>query len=215
MIQLLRDKSPFEEVYTDTLVEFLQSLTSPGDMLPTWTESRRKMKDMAVMLRAYYWHPDMKGSNSIKQVLPAIMNDSQLIKDKYSKPIYGKNNEVKSLNFDNHIWVELKEDGKVIDPYKSLKTLDELLPMGMQIMDRMFSNNMVGDGGAAMTSWAFMQFAEMEEEERNNIGEALKMYCELDTMAMVMIMEAWRDIIKEQYFVILLNTNTVPEKQIE
>jgi hypothetical protein len=197
MIQLLRDESPFEKEYTETLVKFLQSLTSPGDMIPTWDEGRRKMKDMAVMVRAYYWHPDMKGSNSIKQVLPAIMNDSQFIKDKYSKAIYGKNNEVKSLNFDNHIWVELKEDGKVIDPYKSLKTLDELLPMGMQIMDRMFSNNMVGDGGAAMTSWAFMQFAEMKEEERNNIGEALKMYCELDTMAMVMIMEAWRDMIKE------------------
>ena len=166
-------------------------------MIPTWGEGERKMIDMAVMVRAYYWHPDMKGSNSIKQVLPAIMNDSKFIKDKYSKPIYGKNNEVKSLNFDNHIWVELKEDGKVIDPYKSLNTLDELLPMGMQIMDRMFSNNMVGDGGAAMTSWAFMQFAEMKEEERNNIGEALKMYCELDTMAMVMIMEAWRDMIKE------------------
>ena len=197
MIQLLRDESPFDEEYTETLVKFLQSLTSPGDMTPTWEEGERKMIDMAVMVRAYYWHPDMKGSNSIKQVLPAIMNDSQFIKDKYSKPIYGKNNEVKSLNFDNHIWVELKEDGKVIDPYKSLKTLDELLPMGMQIMDRIFSNNMVGDGGAAMTSWAFMQFAEMKEEERNNIGEALKMYCELDTMAMVMIMEAWRDMIKE------------------
>jgi len=197
MIQLLRDESPFDEEYTETLVEFLQSLTSPGDMIPTWEEGERKMIDMAVMVRAYYWHPDMKGSNSIKQVLPAIMNDSKFIKDKYSKPIYGKNNEVKSLNFDNHIWVKLKEDGKVIDPYKSLKTLDELLPMGMQVMDRMFTNNVVGDGGAAMTSWAFMQFAKMKEEERNNIGEALKMYCELDTMAMVMIMEAWRDMIKE------------------
>jgi hypothetical protein len=69
--------------------------------------------------------------------------------------------------------------------------------MGMQIIDRMFSNNMMGDGGAAMTSWAFMQFAEMKEEEKNNIGEALKMYCELDTMAMVMIMEAWRNMIKK------------------
>jgi len=198
MIQLLWNQSPFDEEYTETLVKFLQSLTSPGDMIPTWKEGERKMIDMAVMVRAYYWHPDMKGSNSIKQVLPAIMNDSQFIKDKYSKPIYGKECEVKSLNFTKpKTWVEYKDNGKVKDPYKSLKTLDELLPMGMQIIDRMFSNNMVGDGGAAMTSWAFMQFAEMKEEERNNIGEALKMYCELDTMAMVMIMEAWRNMIKE------------------
>ena len=67
----------------------------------------------------------------------------------------------------------------------------------MQKLERLYSSNKVGDGGAAMTSWAFMQFAEMQDEERNNIGEALKRYCELDTMAMVMIMEAWRDMIKE------------------
>jgi hypothetical protein len=197
MIKLLSDESPFDEEYTETLVEFLQSLTSPGDMIPTWDEGERKMIDMAVMVREYYWHPDMKGSNSIKQVLPAIMNDSKFIKDKYSKPVYGKNNEVKSLNFPPHIWVEFDSNGRVIDPYKSLDTLEELLPVNMQKLERLYSSNKVGDGGAAMTSWAFMQFAEMQDEERNNIGEALKRYCELDTMAMVMIMEAWRDMIKE------------------
>ena len=151
---------------------------------------------MAVMVRSYYWHPIMKGSNSIKQVLPAIMNDSDFIKEKYSQPIYGKNCEVKSLNFDYKVWVEFDND-MVKDPYKSLPTLDELLPMDMHTIDRLYSNNKVGDGGAAMTSWAFMQFAEMKEQERNNIGKALKMYCELDTMAMVMIMEAWRDMITQ------------------
>ena len=196
MIQLLRDESPFEKEYTETLVKFLQSLTSPGDMIPTWEKGRRKMKDMADMVRSYYWHPDMKGSNSIKQVLPAIMNDSQFIKDKYSKAIYGKNNEVKSLNFPPHIWVEFDANGGVIDPYKSLDTLEELLPIHMQKLERLYSSNKVGDGGAAMTAWAFMQFTEMHDEERNNIGEALKRYCELDTMAMVIIMEAWRDMIK-------------------
>jgi len=196
MIQLLRDESPFEKEYTETLVKFLQSLTSPGDMIPTWEKGRRKMKDMADMVRSYYWHPDMKGSNSIKQVLPAIMNDSQFIKDKYSKAIYGKNNEVKSLNFPPHIWVEFDANGRVIDPYKSLDTLEELLPIHMQKLERLYSSNKVGDGGAAMTAWAFMQFTEMHDEERNNIGEALKRYCELDTMAMVIIMEAWRDMIK-------------------
>jgi hypothetical protein len=197
MIQLLGQETPFDEVYRKELVLFLKSLTSPGKMIPTWDESKRKMIDMADMVRDYYWHPYMKGSNSIKKVLPAIMNDSQFIKDKYSKPIYGKNCEVKSLNFPNHTWVEFDEDGKVNDPYKTLETLDKLLPMEMQKIDRLFTNNMVGDGGAAMTAWAFMQFAEMKEKERDNIEEALKRYCELDTMAMVMIMEAWIDMIKD------------------
>ena len=197
MIQLLWKESPFDESYTDKLLDFLKSLTKPSDKITTkWEIGSRKMIDMAVMVRSYYWHPIMKGSNSIKQVLPAIMNDSDFIKEKYSQPIYGKNCEVKSLNFDDKLWVEFDND-MVKDPYKSLPTLDELLPMDMHTIDRLYSNNKVGDGGAAMTSWAFMQFAEMKEQERNNIGKALKMYCELDTMAMVMIMEAWRDMITQ------------------
>jgi hypothetical protein len=195
MMKLLWKESPFNEDYTNKLIKFLQSLTKPSKDSTVHWEPTRKMIDIAVMVRAYYWHPEMKGSNSIKDVLPAIMNDSDFIKDKYSNPIYGKNCEVKSLNFDKKVWVEFDDDSRVKDPYKTLPTLDELLPMNMQTIERLFSNNKVGDGGAAMTSWAFMQFAEMKEEERNNIAKALKMYCELDTMAMVMIMEAWIDMI--------------------
>ena len=64
-------------------------------------------------------------------------------------------------------------------------------------MERLYSNNKLSDGGAAMTAWAFMQFAEMKDEEKDNISDALKRYCELDTMAMVMIMEAWIDMINK------------------
>ena len=198
MIQLLWNESPYDSLYTNKLVDFLQTITSPSSQItPKWVQGKRKMIDMAVMVRNYYWHPDMKGSNSIKQVLPAIMNDSEFIKNKYSKAIYGKNNEVKSLNFDNHKWVNFDSNGKVIDAYKTLKSLDQLLPVNIKKLNRMFTNNIVGDGGAAMTSWAYMQFAEMSVEEKNNIADALKRYCELDTMAMVIIMEAWLDMIKK------------------
>ena len=64
-------------------------------------------------------------------------------------------------------------------------------------MESLYSNDKLTDGGAAMTAWAFMQFGEMGEEEKKSISDALKRYCELDTMAMVLIMEAWRDMIKE------------------
>ena len=40
-----------------------------------------------------------------------------------------------------------------------------------------------------MTAWSYMQFAEMTDAERQMLMEALKKYCELDTMAMVLIME--------------------------
>ena len=197
MIKLLWKESPFDIEYTEKLVLFIQSLTKPSsDITPKWEEGDRKMIDMAVLVRSYYWHPYMKGSNSIKQVLPAIMNDSQFIKDKYSKPIYGINNEVKGLNFKNHCWVNLEKDGTVMDPYKSLPDLEDIFTDGLRKVEKLYSNNKLADGGAAMTAWAFMQFGKMGEEEKKSISEALKRYCELDTMAMVIIMEAWRDMIK-------------------
>jgi hypothetical protein len=44
-----------------------------------------------------------------------------------------------------------------------------------------------------MTAYAMMQFSEMSETERLKIKEGLLRYCELDTMAMVFIFEAWRE----------------------
>ena len=51
----------------------------------------------------------------------------------------------------------------------------------------------IADGGAAMIAYARMQFTEMKEEERHRIRKALLRYCELDTFAMVMIYEAFKD----------------------
>jgi hypothetical protein len=196
MILLLWKESPFSSEKTDRFISFLQSLTKPSeDITPKWEEGSRKMIDMAEMVRSYYWHPDMKGSNSIKQVLPAIMNDSAFIQNKYSKAIYGKNNEVKSLNFENHKWVVYNSDNKVLDPYKNLPDLTGILPDGLRKLEHLYSNNKLADGGAAMTAWAFMQFGAMGMEEKKSITSALKRYCELDTMAMVIIMEAWRDMV--------------------
>ncbi|GAB6153615.1 hypothetical protein JCM17380_23650 [Desulfosporosinus burensis] len=50
-------------------------------------------------------------------------------------------------------------------------------------------------GGAALTAYARMQFEEMSKYERTEIEKALLKYCELDTLAMVMIYEGWKDLI--------------------
>ena len=47
----------------------------------------------------------------------------------------------------------------------------------------------LNDGGAALTAYGKIQYTDMTNEERNQIKEALLKYCELDTLAMVMIME--------------------------
>jgi hypothetical protein len=41
-----------------------------------------------------------------------------------------------------------------------------------------------------------MQFSEMSDYEYKELSLALLKYCELDTLAMVMIYEAWREWVK-------------------
>jgi hypothetical protein len=49
------------------------------------------------------------------------------------------------------------------------------------------------DGGAAMTAYARMQFTQMPDAERQRIQDSLLKYCELDTLAIGMICEGWRE----------------------
>ena len=49
------------------------------------------------------------------------------------------------------------------------------------------------NGGAALMAYARMQFEIMSDYEREELHTALLKYCELDTLAMVMIVEAWKN----------------------
>ncbi len=62
-------------------------------------------------------------------------------------------------------------------------------------MELLSEEGELNNGGAAMTAYARMQFEEMSDYEREKIRSALLKYCELDTLAMVMIYEGWKDII--------------------
>ncbi len=53
-------------------------------------------------------------------------------------------------------------------------------------------NLAIAQGGAATTAFARLQFEDIAPLERDAIEAALLRYCELDTLAMVMIYEAWR-----------------------
>ncbi len=55
----------------------------------------------------------------------------------------------------------------------------------------------LANGGAAMTAYSKMQFTEMSSIERDALAKGLLKYCELDTLAMVMIFEYWMDEIKK------------------
>ena len=149
------------------------------------------MVDLNKIVKEYYYNPHTKGSNSIKAVLPASLNSSAYLKQKYSQPIELIN--LTSTNFDNnHIWLKL-EDNKVVNPYKMLPPVFEGWTE-LELQENLSEMDGIADGGAALTAYAKLQYQDMTDKERVEITEGLLRYCELDTLAMVMIYEHFREI---------------------
>jgi hypothetical protein len=172
------------------LINFIKTITHSANHT-----GKRDMIDLLEIVKSYYWHPDMKGSNGLKAVLPAILNSSDYIKQKYSQPIYGKNSEIRSKNFENGwCWIQYDDKGRVISPYKLLPSLFDDLD-DEQIEDILMGEKLA-DGGAAMTAYGYLQFTQMSDGERERIIKGLLKYCELDTMAMVFLWECWISIIE-------------------
>ena len=105
--------------------------------------------------------------------------------------IYGT--EIPSLNFKDQTLVEFDVNGLVINPYSQLPSIFD--GVEKEQLDSFVGNitDGISDGGTAMMAYAKMQFSEVTEIERDHLQKALLRYCELDTMAMVMIWEAWRN----------------------
>ncbi len=191
--QLLDDPAAIDD--RGALCDFIKSITkSVGSSVDKWV-GKRCMVDMWDLVKRYYYDPSTNGSNSIKFVLPAILNSSKYLQEKYSKPIYGSANGIKSLNFKDWSWIELKGN-QTIDPYKRLpKMFQDASEKNMNLLTE---DDELANGGAALTAYGKMQFSEISDYEKEELQNALLKYCELDTLAMVMIFEAWREMVKEQ-----------------
>lgn len=186
--QLKEDESNIPD--RDELCSFIKSITkSKKESTEKW-EGPRNMVDMLELVKKHYYDPAMKGSNSIKVVLPAMLNSSKYLQEKYSKPIYGRKGGIPSKNYKDWTWI--KYDGnKVTDPYKLLpKMFEDMSDKDYVIISE---ENELCNGGAAMTAYVLMQLEDMSDYERKEIEKALLKYCELDTLAMVMIYEGWKD----------------------
>lgn len=177
----------------EELISFIRTITRRKEE-NTYIYGERDMVDLYDLVLRYYYPPYAKGSNSLKQILPSIIRDSKHLQEKYSTAgVYGKTFSVKSLNFDDHIWIQ---HHKNLDPYKTLPQVFE--GYDRNTLDALVSDfDELGDGGAALTAYNYLQFAEVHETQRTAIANALLRYCELDTMAMVMIMEGWQNIFKK------------------
>lgn len=184
------------------LVAWIRTVTakkaSSGSKEYVW-RGEREMVDLLEVVRRYYFHPRMGGSNSIKAVLPAILHDSAHLQAKYGRPIYGTPGGIPSRNFTalewDHRWVTRDAEGRLVDPYVLLKGLSGRIGRyDYEELERLVSDDEITDGGAAMIAYAMMQFTEMSDGERQRLTSSLLRYCELDTLAMVMLYEYWCEI---------------------
>jgi len=186
-----------EQVYDSDITDraelfvFIQQITraKENSPFPSW-KGYRCMIDLCQVIKDYYYNPYTKGSNSIKDVLPAVFETSQFVIDKYSQPL--AHLKVTSRNFKpNKVWITT-ENGKVIDPYKSLPPTHKDHDNSFELIGEM---DEINNGGAALTAYGRTQYTDMDDRERENIRKALLKYCELDTLAMVMIYEHLKEII--------------------
>ena len=102
--------------------------------------------------------------------------------------------DIPSLNFrQGFAWVQRDAStGELRDPYDRLKTLaTEMLGDAANNLLDAPEDVEIAEGGAAAMAYARLQFEDITPEERQRIEQALLRYCELDTFAMVMILEAW------------------------
>ena len=190
--QVKRQLEESNEPDKDRLISFIKSLTTPpsakdykGEL---WKPSRG-MVDLCEVIKAYYYNAHTKGSNSIKEVLPAIFKTSSLIREKYSRKISDINMSSKNFSPD-YVWLKM-EDKQVVDPYKNL---DKPFEDWDVEVERKSDIDEINNGGAALTAYGLSQYTDMSEDERTNLEIGLLKYCELDTLAMVMIYEHLQEI---------------------
>jgi hypothetical protein len=171
--QLEQDAAPPAD--KNELITFIRSITKGGE---------RAMVDLADVARKHYFYPVTKGSCSIKRVLLAALAGSPGLQAFYCHPVYGGEGAIPSKNFKNMAWVQFDPSGQVIDPYKLLKG-------ELEGVDEDEENPGINQGGAASYAYLRMQFENMEPEQRRALKNGLLRYCELDTLAMALVVQAW------------------------
>ncbi len=168
--------TPFENTILRNILEQMEVYGYSNKSLKDWLTNITKdskqgregrFVDLNDLTLQYYFHPDMKGKTSIKKVLPAIWNNNPYL---HSIPCFKK---------------------YISDSSSSLNPYDSLAP----VIGELEKEEVVKDGTGAMRAYQVLMFgADADNKERRkNLKQLLLQYCELDTMAMVIIWKYWMD----------------------
>lgn len=127
-----------------------------------------RIRDLHALAMQYYFHPRMGGRTSIKVVLPAVWETNDKL---WRNPAFAK-------------YFQRDAGGKVMDPYKTLQSLD--------LGNEEEAAEVVQEGTAAIRVYQDLIFSNPSSlavvKRRRQL---LLQYCELDTAAMVMIWMHW------------------------
>lgn len=168
--------SSFENTILRNIIEQMVVHNYSDDRLKDWlinitTDKKQgrngRFIDMNDLTIKHFFHPQMNGRTSIKKVLPAIWNNNTYL---HSIPWFKKYSS---------------ESTAVFNPY------DTLAP----IIGKLENEEVVKDGTGAMRAYHEIMFGSLAEnnDRREQLKKLLLQYCELDTMAMVIIWKYWMD----------------------
>ena len=155
----------------------------------------KSMVDLHRLIQEGYYSAKAGGSISLKFMLPAILHDAPGVANLYRQPgMYGTGLPIDSMNFHGpvgHVWLQAD---KVNDPYKTLPGIfgpahADLNEMLLRLAGDDDDEGSINQGGLAMTAYNYTQFSSLSVSERQSIEQALLRYCELDTLAMVMLVQ--------------------------
>lgn len=160
-----------------TLIAFIHTITHDSD---TERVGERNMVDLCDVVVRYYYDPSMGGSNSIKVVLPAVLRSKELQKC-YEKPYceYVDSPNYKGFAYSLINYTDVAKTS-VGNPYK-------YLPVVGAELGELEGEERINNGGLANANYAKLQYDGLSHDEKLKLKNALLRYCELDTMAMVLI----------------------------
>lgn len=149
------------------------------------TKDSGRLFDFGRLLDASVFLPGTGGSSSMKRILPAVLNNSKTLQEKYSKPIYGSA-QIPSKNFREMVWIRYK-DGAVQDPYTLLQPVfpDSEVSGALEALGTT-EGSIIANGAAAMM--AFEKLVS-DPDKYNELDRQLRRYCELDTLGIIFIYE--------------------------
>lgn len=187
----------------EDLISFIELITTPtakgasrGKGADSKREDSKAMVDLHRLVQEGYYSSAAGQSVSLKYILKAILRDAPITAKLYRQPrLYGAGCPIVSRNFTGpagHIWLQ---DDKGGDPYK---TLEKIFEESHEIIDSLNhvligrgdgEGGVVNQGGIAMTAFNCIVCSQLDQATVDAIFTALLKYCELDTLAMVILVQ--------------------------